>query len=176
LQTVIYQTLEDRGNPDDVVKHGPYKCTHSNAYVGPGYYFWDNDLHVAHLWGQRRIKSAYMIFSAELSMQDQDLLDLYYSKDDRDFLQTIVTKFDLGGQKLGKIFYFLQKKNEETPTKGVFPYKAIRIQDNNFGDKTYFADGKHGFTNFNPAIMICLVDKRKVHLNGFDAIYPEKYI
>ena len=43
MNRIIYQTVEDRGNPDYVEQHGPFICTNKNAWLGEGYYFWDTN-------------------------------------------------------------------------------------------------------------------------------------
>ena len=43
----IFQTLEDRNNPDEVESQGPFICT-NNPWLGKGYYFWDTFLDLAH--------------------------------------------------------------------------------------------------------------------------------
>ena len=42
----IFQTLEDRNNPDEVESQGPFICT-NNPWLGKGYYFWDTFLDLA---------------------------------------------------------------------------------------------------------------------------------
>ena len=44
----IFQTLEDRNNPDEVESQGPFICT-NNPWLGKGYYFWDTFLDLARL-------------------------------------------------------------------------------------------------------------------------------
>ena len=48
----IFQTLEDRNNPDEVESQGPFICT-NNPWLGKGYYFWDTFLDLAHWWGTK---------------------------------------------------------------------------------------------------------------------------
>lgn len=38
MRKELYQTVEDRDNPDYVLENGPFKCI-SNAWLGDGYYF-----------------------------------------------------------------------------------------------------------------------------------------
>jgi len=37
---IIYQTLEDRGNPDEIERNGPFSCNWNNSWLGTGCYFW----------------------------------------------------------------------------------------------------------------------------------------
>ena len=39
-----YHTVEDRDNPDEIEADGPFKCTRGDAWLGPGYYFWDSKI------------------------------------------------------------------------------------------------------------------------------------
>lgn len=48
----IFQTLEDRDNPDKVEQHGPYQSEMSH-WLGKGYYFWDRNITRAHWWGRK---------------------------------------------------------------------------------------------------------------------------
>ena len=42
--TIIgYHTLEDRGNPKEILESGPKQCFRADAWLGHGYYFWDTD-------------------------------------------------------------------------------------------------------------------------------------
>lgn len=52
MNRIIYQTVEDRNNPDYVEQHGPFLCTKEHAWFGKGYYFWDTIIELAHWWGK----------------------------------------------------------------------------------------------------------------------------
>lgn len=47
MDRILYQTVEDRNNPDDVEQHGPFLCTNKMAWLGHGYYFWDTFINLA---------------------------------------------------------------------------------------------------------------------------------
>lgn len=61
--TDIYQTLEDRGNYEEIESHGPYYCSLRDGngkikkgtkepWLGEGYYFWDTRIGDAIWWGE----------------------------------------------------------------------------------------------------------------------------
>lgn len=61
--TDIYQTLEDKGNYEEIKRHGPYFCStremdgspkkgSKEPWLGGGYYFWDTRINDAHWWGR----------------------------------------------------------------------------------------------------------------------------
>lgn len=61
--TDIYQTLEDKGNYEEIKRHGSYFCStremdgslkkgSKEPWLGGGYYFWDTRINDAHWWGR----------------------------------------------------------------------------------------------------------------------------
>ena len=70
----LYQTVEDRDNPDYIEANGPIQCM-SNAWLGPGYYFWDTFYENAEWWGRSHYNGKYMICATESSCE-ADLFDL----------------------------------------------------------------------------------------------------
>ena len=70
---VGYHTLEDRENPEEILKSGPKKCFNKTAWLGYGYYFWDTEIKWAHSWLKDR---DYMIFKADIEINENtfDLL------------------------------------------------------------------------------------------------------
>lgn len=73
----IYQTLEDRNNPDEVESQGPFLCNRKDAWLGNGYYFWDSFIENAHWWGKEgaRYKS-YLICESSFHLNEK-CFDLY---------------------------------------------------------------------------------------------------
>ena len=72
----LYQTLEDRSNPDEIESYGPFKCRTATSWLGDGYYFWDSILELAHFWGKNSTYSNYIICSAEAELNDGNCYDL----------------------------------------------------------------------------------------------------
>src|SRR5258706_7403810 len=64
MRLILYQTLEDRNNPDDIEEYGPFKCTSPNAWLGFGYYFWDSHIELGHWWGRLSFYKNYVICKA----------------------------------------------------------------------------------------------------------------
>lgn len=77
MNRIIYQTVEDRGNPDYVEQHGPFICTNKNAWLGEGYYFWDTIIELAHWWGNLCYKdSGYIISQSACDDKLEKVFDL----------------------------------------------------------------------------------------------------
>ncbi|GGK59046.1 hypothetical protein GCM10011405_03850 [Rufibacter glacialis] len=176
LETIGHHTVEDRGNPDHVENHAPFKCESKTAYLTDGYYFWDNNLDLAHLWGEIRIKKPYMICEAKLTLDESILLDLVGNRGDVLYLEALITKYGLHQLDLAGVIRYLVDINKKE--KGAFEYQAIRAVDMNLSEhyKTLkFVHSKRGWTNLNAAIFICLLTKSTVLLRDLRIIYPEEY-
>lgn len=71
----LFQTLEERNNPDEVESQGPFLCT-NNPWLGKGYYFWDTFLDLAHWWGKQVHNGNYIICQTSVEDNSEDILDL----------------------------------------------------------------------------------------------------
>lgn len=86
--TDIYQTLEDRGNYEEVESHGPYFCFLNDSqgkpktgakepWLGEGYYFWDTRIKDARWWGQNIYKwSGYIVCKTYYDQNSPLLFDM----------------------------------------------------------------------------------------------------
>ena len=72
----LYQTLEDRDNPDKIEDHGPFRCNRESAWLGSGYYFWDSSIDSAHFWGNTSYKGNYIICQSYYDYDSLEFLDL----------------------------------------------------------------------------------------------------
>lgn len=88
LLTEIFQTLEYRGNEQEVELHGPYfcssynddgsmKCVERQPWLGDGYYFWDSRVQDARWWGETVYpKTGYMVCKSLYDQHSELLYDL----------------------------------------------------------------------------------------------------
>jgi hypothetical protein len=69
----------------------PVKCTRTDAWLGEGYYFWD-DILDAHLWGKtsKRRLNNYDIYSA--TIKSENILDTVFNEDEYRFWITQIEK------------------------------------------------------------------------------------
>lgn len=173
----ILQTVEDKDNPDEVEKFGPFLCVR-NAWLGRGYYFWDRFYEIANWWGETHYNGRYMICSASAGFKDEELLDLVGNTYDMDnFRKTCEALENKYPNRYITISYVI----EYLKSKGLFAYKAIRAHsiDCGEGDRLYrrrFRQNQqtNAYLNLMPAIQLCICDKSYVH--NYHIIYPEDYV
>ncbi|MDQ3395305.1 MAG: hypothetical protein M3512_14505 [Bacteroidota bacterium] len=177
METLGHQTLEDRDNADYIENNGPFKCTMKEAFLGEGYYFWENNIDLAHIWGRVRYNGNYVICDAKLNVDELIFLDLLGNRNHQIYFQTIIQKLGLKGRPIGKIIEFLKELEKRPDKKGIFPFKIIRAVDSskNVKDRLKFSDKRESYLNINPVIIICLVEKNNLVLQAFKIIYPEAY-
>lgn len=172
-----YHTVEDRDNPDEIEADGPFKCSRRDAWLGPGYYFWDSRIAWAHKWGKdayERKGNNYVICQAELDNSPSIMLDLFGNVlHQEEFLQAYqLLKSRLGNSDeyplVSEILHFLHQQN-------LLPYKSVRAHDE--WNQTYeidFQKGK-GFTTIGQRVQICLFEKNDVTLRNFYIVFPDHY-
>ena len=180
FQTVVHQTLEDRGNPENIENHGPFPVLNvKNSYLGAGYYFWDDHIELAHWWGKYYVKKDYVICEGKLSVEKDKFLDLVGSRQDQKYFSFMIEKLGMQNESIGTIIESLKEMDMKPNFKGVFPYKVIRAMDvtsKSTSVEKSFASGKKGMANLAPQIMICLIKKNKVILPEYKIVFPEDYL
>lgn len=165
-----YHTLEDRGNPNEILKEGPQLCYRTDTWFGHGYYFWDTEINWAHEWR----RPPYMIFAANIIIDENtfDLLgNVQHCKDFEDWAKLL-------NDKLKK----LNKPNANTPEiiqymkqRASFPYNSIRGYDEPRPKKYFFRNRSNENFSLNKRVQICLIDKTNLLLQTFTIVHPEKY-
>lgn len=172
-----YHTVEDRDNPDEIEADGPFKCTRRDAWLGPGYYFWDTRIMWAHKWGKdayERKGYNYVICQAELDNSPSIMFDLFGNiLHQEEFLQAYLllkTQLDKSGKYplVSEVLHFLHKQNLMT-------YKSVRAGDN--GNEAYDIDfqPKREFMTIRQRVQICLFEKNGITLQNFQIVFPEHY-
>lgn len=180
---VLYQTVEDRGNPEYIQAKAPFLCTREDAWLGHGYYLWDSFLINAHWWGETIYpKEGYVIVKFEAE-RNEKILDLYSKPEQILVFKEIVD--ELKKQSLlderstvSMIIEYLKKH-----TKFLAQYEAIRV----FGkyskrydkiEKMFFSESssKKQYLDLSPAIQICLFKKTSLNLSKGKIIHPIEYL
>lgn len=183
----LYQTLEDRGNPDEVVTHGPYICKWPNTWLGDGYYFWDTFIENAHWWGVVRYTKqgvGYMICKAVCDFDSESCYDLVGDTEHLlDFHKALELMKKQGKLRpettVARVMEFIKKN-------GAFVFAAIRvygiksISDYNEDYKQYrhrliFEIDKPQFIDYKPAIQLCIFKKNGLSLRDFEIEFPDEY-
>jgi len=172
-----YQTLEDTDNIDAIEMDGPFKCTRTDAWLGPGYYFWDTNMNWAIGWGESSYNKKgldYIIARCNL-----DLTNCF------DLVGNVQHQFDL--VECIKVYKASEKsKTRREPVipeliefmkrKGIFTYNSIRSSDNPDTKRVFYVPDRNNFVVVNQRVQVCVIDKRNVLLRPFKVVYPEKYL
>jgi hypothetical protein len=172
----LYQTLDDRSNPEEIENNGPYKCNRKNAWLGCGYYFWDSNLEAAHWWG-KDYKDGYVICRSQYDYDSLDYLDLVGNTEHLDSFKLIANEIANKIKKSPTVPMVIEQLKILTNFSKL--YKAIRAHPinskNNEEDKIFFIDTHTAYINLNPPIQMCVLNKSFLIKNIFDIIYPEIY-
>jgi len=181
----LYQTLGDRGNPDDILANAPFPCKWENTWLGEGYYFWDTFIENAHWWGDVRYRSDYVISKMTCDFDTSLCFDLVgdtehmldFSKSiDYMKAQNLIDK----NTTVSRIINHLKNKI------GGFDFQAIRvygiksISEYKEGYRKYrhhliFELSKPQYIDYKPAIQICIYEKTGLNLRDISIVYPDSY-
>ena len=173
----IFQTLENRDNPDHVEEFGPFQCNNKNAWLGKGYYFWDTFINNAHWWGKNNgSDDNYFICKTQIDYNKELCLDLHGDTEKLLELEDIINEFKhqkllTANSTVVEIITFLQKK-------GFLKYPSIRVSSQKFSNDRFqvkFHKKNPSKFELKPLIQICIYDLKKVNLDSFKIVYPEEY-
>jgi len=181
----VYQTLEDRGNPDYVEQNGPFKCERKNAWLGDGYYFWDSFVDNAHWWGAEGAcyRNDYMICKSTYLLDEEKCFNLIdnalHFKMYNDTKQLMKDKglYKENSTTVARIIEHIKN------TLNIFKYEGIRVYGINsksfsspYSNRTIF-DKNHNnkYLDTLPAIQICFYKANSLNLKGFKLIHPPEY-
>lgn len=173
--TDIYQTLEDRGNYNEVESHGPYYCSlrdrrgnlkkgTKEPWLGEGYYFWDTRIGDARWWGEtiygNRFKG-YVVCHTCYDQHSPLLFDMVGSVAMFDEFERCVDRVKAGRYtervSFPLVLEYMKRQAE-------FTYKAIRVwpdpemQATNPQIGVFFPGGKATVRRIEK-IQICFFDK-----------------
>ena len=174
----LYQTVENRGNLDEVEKYAPFECTRDDAWLGNGFYFWDTFIDLAHSWGQTSYSGNYYICETTAEFDEEDELDLYGNTDNILKIRELTLKLQDAYKNKNITFRFVVNLIRKRTG---FNYKVIRIasQDTFLQLKRFnllINKGRKPYINLCPAIQCCVIDKsilklpvKIVYTNGYNA-------
>lgn len=175
---ILYQTLEDRQNPDEVEDYGPFKCKNKKAWLGFGYYFWDSFIENAHWWGKNNLSKDYIIGETSFDFNESSCFDLVGNTEHLITFWELVSEYRRQGlidktTKVADIIYHL-KKNK------IFNYPAIRVSSakSDFHSDQYslgFIKSNKSALELKPLIQICIYDLAHVKIAPLVIVFPEHY-
>ncbi|PQA89835.1 hypothetical protein B0A70_15495 [Chryseobacterium piscicola] len=179
----LYQTLEDRNNPEDIEYYGPFKCRKKTSWLGDGYYFWDSFLELAHFWGKNSGYGTYVICHATADLNENLCYDLVGNYSHMKDMINIVNRMESEGlvnktTTVKRIIEFMRKID-------CFNQYAIRVIGtnsiaNNDGNDSFLQRFKFdsklpAYLDLIPPIQVCIYDCAKVSLQDYRIIHPDIY-
>lgn len=164
----IYQTVENRGNRDELERSGPVMCTQDTLrskgigdfgpWLGSGYYFWDNSIRNAIRWGETQYRGNYLIFQSSYNACSEDLLDLTGNVEQ-------IEMFHEWGMRYMRNFkqhhLSVAAVIEAMKMADLFPYKAVRANGTNKcrPDDAFYFNGRY-VLNYPQKVQLCVIDFR----------------
>lgn len=180
-ECVLYQTLKDKGNYQQVVDEGPFICERPDAWLGKGYYFWELYIEFAHVWGRNAgYGDKYIIGQSAYDYDNRNFLDLVGNPIHKDVIWSVYKslKDKQDSQNIDQVLTlsavlmaFRKVLGEE------FNFKAIRVRSEYklweflipFNERR----PKNEVYNARPEIQICVLDKSFL-TQPFRIVYPER--
>ncbi|PMG18175.1 hypothetical protein BCU96_13000 [Vibrio lentus] len=183
---VGYHTCQDSGGYAHVRTSIPFISGNgTNQWLTQGYYFWTDSPYWAKKWGKDNNKVIGK-FIIDLCIENE-LLDLVgnvaHSEHFEDLvhmlrekLQGTATRDFTVNQAIG----FLRKLERTSQYSGIFPYKAIKAEDNRYDSSMCFIDPKPGkqtpILRLKRRQQMCVFTnaKHQIKLDGF--VEPEAFV
>lgn len=133
---VGYHNCRDDGGYEHLRSSVPFLSGDGdNQWLTQGYYFWTDSLYWAQKWNHGK-KVAISEFSISFS-HDEELLDLVGNTEQifefqrmRDKVAGQLHLKDVSKVTVSQVIAFLRKLERQPKTEGIFPYLAIKAQDN----------------------------------------------
>lgn len=177
MDRILYQTIEDRENPDYVEQNGPFKCTSKRAWLGHGYYFWDTFISLAHWWGRNYEENGYIICESSCDGDMNMVYDLVGRPELFNEIEQVASiikeRNRIKAVYVPEIIEYLKQK-----TSFLVRYKAIRacplctLPNHEF--RYRFNNINRAFIDTRPAIQFCILDTTLLN-SRYRIIYPEAY-
>lgn len=184
---IVYQTLEDKGNIDQVENHGPFLCIRKNAWLGAGYYFWDSFIENAHWWGTEGADycktNSYMICEARYEFDENKCFNLIDNPKHFKMFNNTKKLMQEKGLYIPNQTTVARIIDHLKNTLQIFTYEATRVYGINsksfnspYSNKTIFdARYKNAYLDSVPAIQICFYSKTSLNLSKVKVIFPDEY-
>lgn len=177
MDRILYQTVEDRDNPDYVEQYGPFKCTNKNAWLGHGYYFWDTFISLAHWWGEIYKENGYIICQSSCNDDMSVVYDLVGKPELFNEIEQVASIIKANNKTdtvfVPEIIEYLKQK-----TSFLNRYKAIRVNPlctlPNQEFRFKFNNINRAYIDTRPAIQFCILDKSILN-SKYRIVYPETY-
>ncbi len=171
-EIIAHHTCSASGGENHVLKNAPFKSEIKKDYIpflGEGYYFWENNLELAKIYGNKRYNGKFFVLEFVLNINDERMLDLVGSREDilwfKNFIEKIKKHFHLIKDKIEKKLGFLVKEDitvgfaiELMKILNVFEnIDVIKAIDASYTKERLNFRFKKEFLNLNPKIFYCFI-------------------
>jgi hypothetical protein len=187
MKTIGHHTSDNKGGKKYVIENVPFYSAYlpnqnKIPYLGAGYYFWDDNIEMAHIWGKTHYKNNYFIVEGDLKCDDEKIFDLVGNRRHISYFAEILEKFreknyNRDNWEIGKFIEFLKDLENDDRYKGIFPFKVIKAIDNSWRNKQKsfkFVKNKKGYIYLDPKIMLCFIEKEEVNFYNREVIEPKR--
>lgn len=152
--------------------HDPEMNQHQ--FVGPGFYFWENNIEMANVWGKLRYNDQYYILEVLFELTEENCFDLVGNRNHQLYMVDCLKQLFIksGVQRdywtINQCIHFLRKLNELN--KKIFPFQYVRVIDlykHATIKKQYslkFLKHRQNYTVINPRIIVCAFNKDDINL------------
>lgn len=179
-ECLLYQTVEDRNNPDEILEKGPFKCERKDAWLGSGYYFWEGEIGFAKKWGKNARYEKFVICESAFDYDDHCFFDIVGNPShlktmreitellekkvfkDKDITITVPMVIEILRNEMAEDFHYksIRSRSEWKEWRFLLPFSARRP------DKEQ--------CNLCPEIQHCVIDLTFL-IKDYRIVYPEKY-
>jgi hypothetical protein len=188
MRTVGHHTCKKDGGRTYVKKEAPFLSTYDEAtgsypFLGTGYYMWDDNLELAKWWGdnqKERFATGYFVVRADLDLQAGIFLDLVGNRQHLEWFRGLMERLKKANYNIKHwtIAQFIEfAKRVHSADYQVFPFKVIRAVDHSPDSNPksnfwsfFFVKKKKNYTNLDPRLVICLLEKNDVILQNKEVI------
>lgn len=180
---VLYQTVEDRGNPEYINKNAPFECIREDAWLGSGYYFWDTFIDNAHWWGDQGYHGRdYVISKYTCTFNHDRCFDLVGNmehlaelKSYADLIKSQNLPMPVGRITVSYVIEFLKNKTDFSTKYGAIRAKGEKSKNYNITVKKFFSLTGHQYLDLSPPVQLCLFKEDTFNLNKGEIVHPSKY-
>lgn len=176
----IFQTLENRENPDDIENQGPFLCTRK-PWLGKGYYFGDTFIELAHWWGRQGYDGNYVICQSQIDYNPEDIFDLVGDTEQisefRNYVKILKECYKGEFLTVGFVIEHM-KRTMKSFTYSVIlanPIDTVKCDSELKALRLPFVFHNSAYLDMVPPIQLCIIDKKYIGKNNFRIIHPVEY-
>lgn len=187
--TIGMHTCLKDGGRDKVLYEAPFLGEHTPnhpvrskrklQFLGQGYYYWDNHIEMAKIWGKIHCNNNFFILSCEINISQEKCLDLVGNRSHQIYISETMEKlkkrgYDKGNWEISKCLEYLKKLAKLDIN--IFPFENIRAIDYLPPDdlqqiEYYFVNNNKHYTILNPKVAICVINKKSLPLHSQKIIF-----